>query len=487
MKLTTVKDVELAATGRYALESGETEFTEEHLADAVRAATDPTVVAPRIGLGHDFEKVFGDAAPAFGHVENMRLANNGTKIIGDLVDVPEQFAAGLAAHYPGRSIEGGFDYKAPSGNTYKLAISKLALLGTAWPGITNLKDITVDDLNTILSANGKIGTPVKVADDAYELPVAGTAARVVTAKMSEPANPVSAKLNVADFRRVFQGDLRAGTVKIGDADVSKVWARSVEAGEEGALTLVVDDSAGRLYELPVTVEGEGLKYGEPRERAAVAASSGTPVRVLASWAEGTSPSTTEASMDRKTITTRLGLPEDADDAAIGAAVAAKPTALSEAASTETATAPVAEPAAAAASAGTIPEGFVLVDKGTLDEIRAGASAGAAVAASIGEQERDLYLNAAITDGRFAAGSRQTFEELWAVDKDRAKAVIAAMPKGTIPVDQRSRATGGDETVESEDAIVAGIEAKLFPELRSYEGSVLAGAVRAAAANNAGGR
>lgn len=474
MNLVTVKDIELAATGKYALESGETEFTEAHLADAVRASTDPTIVAPRIKLGHDFAKVFGDAAPAFGRVENMRLTENGQKIVGDLVSVPEWLAAGLAAHYPGRSIEGGFDMDAPSGNSYKLVISDLALLGESWPGITNLKDVTLDDLQSVLTANGKIGAPVKV-DDRFKLAGDGTAKSVFTAKLSEPQK-VEAKLNVADFRKVFAADLRSGAIKLADADAAKVWARSVEADDDGALSLLVDDSAGKLIELPVTVEGEGLKYGEPRERTAVAASSGKATRVLASWpSAGESPNSEETTMDISAMRASYGLPEDADEAAVLAAIAADPTKLS---------AEPAKPAPTAAKLGDVPDGFVLVDKATLDTIQAGAAAGTALAVKAADADRDKELDDAIEAGKFAAGSRQSFVDLWALNAEKARAIIAGMPEGLIPVSQIARATGGDDSVENEDALVARIEDTFFPELREAEHSVVA---RARAIATTGGQ
>lgn len=477
MKLKTVKDVEILATGRYALETGETEFTAEHLADAVRATSDPTIVAPRIKLGHDFDRVFGDAAPAFGKVTNMRLAENGQKIIGDLTDVPEYLAAGIAAHYPGRSIEGGFDFSAPSGHDYKLVISDLSLLGTEWPGVTSLKDLTVDDLEAILTANGKIETPVKT-DERYTLS-GGTADRLVAAKLSDETK-IKASLNVAEFRRVFARDLRAGSVPkaSGAGDQGKWWTRSVEAGDDGRLSLVIDDEAGHLIELPVEVDGEGLKYGEPSFREAVAASSGTGPRVLASWpSKGAGPSNEERqSMKRDEMLRRLGLSEDATDEAIVTAMAEKPEALTvEAPAEEPATETPAEtPELEALAAAAKKAGLTLVDSETFESVKAGAADGRAVKARLETEDRDKTITAAITAGKFAVGRREHYKKAWDADPQGTRELLASLEPGLVPVTETGRAGDGDgASDESEDALIAAFEARMFPELARASHSTLA--------------
>lgn len=500
MKLKTVEGVEILATGRYALETGEAEFTEAHLADAVRAASDPTIVSPRIKLGHDFDRVFGDAAPAFGKVTNMRLANNGQKIIGDLTDVPDYLAASIAAHYPGRSIEGGFDFTAPSGHDYKLVISDLALLGTEWPGVTNLADLTVNDLEEVLSANGKIETPVKT-DDRYKLS-GGTAGSLVAAKLSD-AKDIRAGLNVADFRRVFASDLRGGKVPsmTGASEQPKWWTRSVEAGDDGRLSLVIDDEGGHLIELPVEVDGEGLKYGEPRFREAVAASSGKGPRVLASWpSTGDRPSTEERqSMKRDEMLKRLGLPEDASDEAIVTATAAKPDALTaetpgggdngdggesgDGDGTGEGSGSESERVAVAASSGKVPDGMVLVDRETFEQVKAGAEDGRTVKAKLDQEDRDKTIRAAVDGGKFAVGRTEHYTKAWDADPEGTRELIASLAEGLVPVSEIGRAgDGSGDTTGGEEQLLARAEAQMFPELAQVPGSALANA----AANSNGG-
>lgn len=485
MELETIEGVEILATGRYALETGETEFTPEHLADAVRAASDPTVVAPRIKLGHDFDKVFGDAAPAFGKVKNMRLAANGQKIVGDLTDVPKWLAASIAAHYPGRSIEGGFDFNAPSGHDYGLVISDLCLLGTEWPGVTNLKDLSVTDLEAIVTANGRIEHPVE-ADERFKLS-GGTATTLVEAKLSDEKK-VAAGLNVADFRKVFARDLKDGKVPTLSAtdDPGKWWARSVEAGDDGRLSLVVDDDAGHLIEFPVEVSGDGLKYETPRLREAVAASGKNGPRVLASWpSKGTSPPNEERqSMKREQMLERLGLPEDATDAAIVTAMADKPDALNaETPAGDGEGAGTPEPAAPAAASGKAPEGFVLVDAQTFEQIKAGSAAGLDLQAKAAKDYRDAKITAGIEKGKFPAGRRDHYEKSWEADPEGTDKLIASLAEGLVPVTEVGRSGDGDAgSAESEDAIVAALEAQMLPELAASHTSTLA---RVIASTNGG--
>src|SRR5438067_229042 len=210
MDTKTIPGVEVISTGTYALGSGDTTFTAKDLAAAVLASSDPTVVPPRIKLGHTdprFNMDDLDAEPAFGTVQNMRLTNDGHTIVGDLADVPAWLADAMPTSFPGRSIEGGFNFKAPSGRDYDLVISNLALLGTTWPGVTSL-----DDLREVLEANGPVlAEPVK-AEHGYTFS-GGQAERFVCAKLADAKPPpVTAALDTGAIPRTFAADLEAGNV-----------------------------------------------------------------------------------------------------------------------------------------------------------------------------------------------------------------------------------------------------------------------------------
>lgn len=477
MELRTIRDVPIVSTGVYSLDSGTTEFTAEHLADAVRATTDETVVAPRLKLGHTskLNEVLGDGEPAFGQARNLRLSDDGQTIIADYENVPAWLADSMSAHYPGRSIEGGFDFKAPSGHEYKLVISDVALLGTEWPGVTSLAD-----LQQVVSANGRIETPVKVdSGDGFKL-AGGQAQSLVAAKLS-PEPSITAALDVGNFRSVFAKDLRAGRIpKFVDAgDQTRWWPRSVEAGDDGSLSLTIDDAAGKLISLPVKVNGEGLSYGEPSIRHAVAASASTGPRVLASWpSRDASPSNEGAEgMKREEMLKRLGLAEDATDEAIVNAMAEKPTALAgdseapgdgdggdagdgeEAVSTEG-----AELVTASGKKIKLAEGMVIVDKSTLDEVRAGAADGRRVAARLALEERDKAITAALTEGKFSVGRREHYENSWDKDPEGTREIIASLAPGLVPVSEIGRAGDGDGQQGNEEALMQAMYARHFPEL-----------------------
>lgn len=487
MELRTIEDVEIVSTGTYSLGSGETTFTEAHLADAVRATTDPTIVAPRIKLGHTDTRFADDldGEPAFGQVANLRLDNNGQTIKGDLVNMPDWLADGLPAHYPGRSIEGGFNFKAPSGNEYGLVISDLALLGTQWPGVTSLSD-----LQTVLKTNGTVNEPV-AAGSGYDLS-GGHAERLVSAKLGDPSDPIQAedeaeikrlvgkgmtrvaaiaqvekstdekaeksrlkaRLDVGDFRRVFATDLRAGTIpKVdGAAGQEKWWARSVVAAEDGGLSLVIDDADGHLIELPVVVNGDALAYGPPALRQSVAASGDKGQRVLASWpSTGARPQSGGQKMDVDVdvLRKRLGLAEDADETAIGEALTAEP-----------------EPVTASGDKPEIPEGMALVDSATLAELRQGAEAGIEVKASLARNERDSEITAAIGKGKFPGARREHYTKLWDADPEGTKALLASLEPGLVPGAELGTSGDGEgaEIQASEDANIKAFEARFFPEM-----------------------
>jgi Mu-like prophage I protein len=130
--------VELARPGTWRLSTGTTTFTEAMLRDAADfyAATGATGIP--IAPGHTDDRWDGD--PSFGRVVNIRYAEDaaGPVLLGDLVDMDDWVAAAAPKRWPNRSVEGwqGFEFQ---GRTYSLALTKLALLGSAPPAIPNLR------------------------------------------------------------------------------------------------------------------------------------------------------------------------------------------------------------------------------------------------------------------------------------------------------------------------------------------------------------
>lgn len=494
--LVTIEGVELVSTGTYQLASGETTFSQEDLADAVRASQDPTVPAPRLKLGHTdprFDDAIAsgelDGEPAFGTVQNLRLSDDGQTIIGDYVDVPEWLAETIQSSYPGRSIEGGWQFTAPSGRQYKLVIARVALLGVTWPGVT-----TLADLREILDQNGNAETPEQVA--------AGTGSMVLARierpgehqppqPEESPAADVLAGMDLGSIRMAFCGDLDDQEVPAvpdtqpGADDVGNQmwwWPRSIRVEDDGTLCLIVDDDEGHLIRIPFTVQQDDLIYGTPElviETYVPVTSdpddvqaSGTP-RTLASWPirAASRPSTTQQEVatmdvDAAVLRTRLGLAEDADEAAIQAALAAEPE----------------EPSGEEPQAPQIPDGMVLVDRETWDETRNGAQQGAAVAARLAEQDRDRIIQAAINDGKFPVSRRSHYEQAWQRDPDGTRTLLTAsveeggLATGLVPVRQQELGGAGDgENHQGGEAEHEAFMARHFPQavarLRGTNGRV----------------
>jgi hypothetical protein len=151
--LESLRGVELARPGTFALASGKTTFTEAMLSDAADfyAATGRGAIP--VGLGHMDQRFDGD--PAFGWVENIRYHTDarGPVLLGDLVDMPDWLAAEAPKRWRNRSIE-AFSNVEFGGRTYAMALTRLALLGATPPGIPSITSLS--DLQTALAASTRL-------------------------------------------------------------------------------------------------------------------------------------------------------------------------------------------------------------------------------------------------------------------------------------------------------------------------------------------
>jgi hypothetical protein len=247
-QLTTVPNVQIVKTGiEYPLASGPTTFTAEDLAAAVAAQSDPSVPSPRIWLGHsDDTRIHGERTrgvpsgePAVGKVTDMRLAQDGHLIEGDLTGVPKWLANIMGSAFPSRSIEGRFNVETPTGKRHRLVINGLALLGVTWPGV-----MTLDDIATLYSEEGP---KVEVIEATSDLPI--------TIKASGERQ-VAGKVNVDDLRRAWYVANRS------DKEKRNWWLRSiyVEPNE-----LIVDaDDGGSLFRQSFSIDGTKVVFGAPQ-------------------------------------------------------------------------------------------------------------------------------------------------------------------------------------------------------------------------------
>ena len=89
-----------------------------------------------IKIGHNDPRF--DDGPALDRVDTLRLAQGGTVLVGDFVDVPKAIATILPRAWPDRSVEAVIDYETPDGTTWPLVLTAVALLGESAPAIDNL-------------------------------------------------------------------------------------------------------------------------------------------------------------------------------------------------------------------------------------------------------------------------------------------------------------------------------------------------------------
>ena len=141
--------VELARPGTWHLASGKRTFEPEDLQDASDFFAASGQARIPIGFGHADTRFDGD--PAFGWVSNIRYTTDakGPVLLGDLVDMDDWVAAAAPSRWPNRSIE-GFANLEWNGRTYRLALTRLALLGSTPPAMPTLRSLA--DLREAITA-----------------------------------------------------------------------------------------------------------------------------------------------------------------------------------------------------------------------------------------------------------------------------------------------------------------------------------------------
>lgn len=135
----TIRGVELVKVGSWQTSTGDWHVTAEHLAAAVEAHHAEVLRKPVLKIGHTDPRF--DGGPALGYVDNLRVTDGGTTLVGDLVDVPGPVAKLLPRAYPDRSVEALIDYVDADGRTWPLVLTGLALLGASAPAVDTLRSL----------------------------------------------------------------------------------------------------------------------------------------------------------------------------------------------------------------------------------------------------------------------------------------------------------------------------------------------------------
>lgn len=305
--LRKVPDVELLKIGQWPLATGTCTFTTEDLAAAVRAAQAPSVARPVIKLGHDDPRFTGE--PAVGFVDNLRLSEDGSTLVGDLCGVPAWLADIMPSAYPRRSIEGQFNYRDQAGIVHPFALTGLALLGVTPPAVGTLA--TLRDVAALYQVEASTGP-------------GGPEKGIRTM----PEATVAAAASVEDVRRDFYEN--------GPGKDTFWWIEELFLSPSEVIAM--DDETGDLKKVPFTIgEDEAIAWGEAEDvkREYVAASARTPDATWASREESAAladPDTTGETTDQgketmeftedqaAKITAALGLDDTATAADVVAAV-----------------------------------------------------------------------------------------------------------------------------------------------------------------------
>lgn len=227
-------------------------------------------------------------------------------------------------------------------------------------------------------------------------------------------------------------------------DVRDAWYRSgpqdtwiSEIHLDPLQLIVTSDRDRSLSRVPVTVADGQVSFGTPTTVRVeyVDQPADKPVAasrlVYASRAESqpdvpaAEPEPTqfqEDDMSMSEVRSRLGLPGDADEAAV---LAALDTVIDQA------TTPTPDPVAA--SKPQLPAGVVTIEASVLDDLRQGAAAGREAVQRQRTEDRDRFIAAAVSAGKFAPARVEHWTKAYDADPEGTRTTIDGLADGLIPV------------------------------------------------------
>ncbi|GAA3172524.1 phage protease [Nonomuraea roseoviolacea] len=233
--LVSIPGVELAQAGTWRLSSGEATITRDDLAAAVAALDCPAVRNPVLKLGHVDPRFDGE--PAVGWVSGLRAADDGGTVVGDYRGMPAWLAEILASAYPDRSIEATRNFVCQIGHTHRMVITAVALLGVTAPGIGTLDSLQdVAALYDVAASSGAGGEPVTITIEGG-------------GPMPPPTPELAAGVSSEDVRRRYYE-------RAGYSD----WICEIQL--DPLQLIVMDDSTGGYYRVPVSMSGDDVEFGE---------------------------------------------------------------------------------------------------------------------------------------------------------------------------------------------------------------------------------
>lgn len=464
--LITIPDVELLEVGEdWALGTGPATFTAADLAAAVSAQDDPFIRTPKIKIGHTDPRFDGE--PCFGKITNMRTKNEGQTLVGDFEGVPAWFAEIMPSAYPQRSIEGAWSKRSKSGATHQFVITAVALLGDTDPGIETLEDLqalwasgpAISEVEVEVNASGV--DFVAVREGEVDVGKVRAALRKVADKVR-----VAASVEVEDVRREYYDSLTG--------DQSWWWIRSVQLDPA---QLIVDDDDGNIYRVSYTIGSDSVSFGDPveveieyKDKVGTAASRGSAAVTWASKKDSRDGFVAESESEEDRMTkeqlAKLGLPEDATQEQIDAALQRASTLLAEHPEEEVSTegeTPETETETETEKEVTVtetekekeketpvvPEGMVLMDTEEAQSLKTAASQGQKAFIRMEGQDRKDYLEKAVASGKFPPSRKDHYDALLQKDPKGTRTFIDALASGMIPVE--AKGVGVDPETPEGDA------------------------------------
>lgn len=434
--LVTVANVELGSVGYWDISNMQGWHpTAEDFAAAIAALDCPAVRRPVLKFGHTGEPGEGD--PTIGHVDNLRLTEDGQTLVGDFVGIPSWLAEAdaegrsvLASAYPDRSGEWVHDYVCQLGHTHPFALRAMALLGVMPPGIGTLESLY--DLYTKApekeTAMAKAGSVALAGTTADQIRKAYYEAEPdyylwIREMFVDPPELIVQNDRDDSLERVPYTITGDGEVEFGDGQAVKVeYVAARAAGEKPAMAF-----ASR-------VEARPAASIAPTDPSAAQAEDGK-------GKEGTTMPTLKEGLAQK-----LGISADADDEtllnAVNDALAANSDDPAEAdtESTDTPTTTELEtPAQVAAAAKRL--GMTVLDDETATGLRADASAGREALARIQRQEDSAVVSAAVSDGKIPPSRQAHYLGLMERDREGTTAWLASLPKeSAVPLSECGHST-----------------------------------------------
>jgi len=499
--------------------NGELTFTLDHIADAAAAAGDPHIRPPRLKIGHGDPRfddgvpdhdpfvLLGDGEPAIGSVRNIRLANDGSMLVGDYVDVPVWLAEAMPTAFPSRSIEGAWsmvegaageprgtwDVVTPGGKKYTFVLTACALLGVVGPAITSLDDLRL----WLTTGDGLVVAGAPPVEGAVPVDAATVDGVTVVPKMSADVEQVIDAF-CAEINELSPQDPQYWWWPIGlETDSGKLICDDEEGGLQ-AVPYTTDEDTNVTFGEPYRVIKRYEAAPEPAEMAAVLLH-GKPDVIFRSPAEtplasrhagrkkdpkagGSKASAPIPGMDfstlspdaRKRLAVSLSLGEEATDEEITEALEADTGDGGDGGSGDGDPAAGGAPAAGDPADPADPQvpadaATVSVDKATYDRLIAGAEAGARAEAKQIADHRTGVLDAAIAAGKIMPSSREAWAAKLSAAPEATEAEIEKLAPGLVPVLQAGHSIEPAEAGGAVNGITpAEATRQLFPNLQTMD-------------------